>query len=96
MLRDTEILNEILSERHGKAIAKTDLITIHRTQMKPDGLHRTLELANTMAKEIAKTIRENKEDQDSEEEITNPPEEENLQSTEDDLNTPNWSQQQKT
>ena len=85
--RDTEILNEILSERHGKAIAKTDPITIHRTQMKPDGLHLTLESANTMAKEIAKTIRENKEDQESEEEITNPPEEEDPQSTEDDLNT---------
>ena len=85
--RDTEILNEILSECHGNAIARTDPITIHRTQMKPDGLHLTLESANTMAKEIAKTIRENKEDQDSEEEITNPPEEENLQSTEDDLNT---------
>ena len=80
--RDTEILNEILSERHGNAIAKTNPITIHRTQMKPDGLHLTLESANTMAKEIAKTIRENKKDQDSEEEITITPE-----STKDDLNT---------
>ena len=38
--------------------------------MKTDGLHLTLESANTMAKEITKTIRENEEDQDMEEDIT--------------------------
>ena len=54
--KDTEILNEILTERHGTSIARTDAITIHRGQMKPDGLHITSETAEIMAERIAEAI----------------------------------------
>ena len=86
-IRDTEILDEILRECHRHAIAKTDTITIYRTKMKLDGSHLSLESADTMDKEIAKTIRENEGDQDQEQEITINPKEEDFQSIAKDLAT---------
>ena len=54
--RDTNILNEILLERHKNAVAKTDNINIHRGQIRKDGLHLTGESAEIMAENISLTI----------------------------------------
>ena len=54
--RDTDILNEILLERHNNAVARTDNINIHRGQMRKDGLHLTGESAEIMAENISQTI----------------------------------------
>ena len=54
--RDTDILNEILLERHKNAVTKTDNINIHRGQIRKDGLHLTGESAEIMAENISLTI----------------------------------------
>ena len=54
--RDTELINEILLEGHGQTTALADKITLHRTQMKKDGLHLTNESAEIMAEQITEAI----------------------------------------
>ena len=54
--KDTEILNEILLERHGEATARADKITLHRGQMKRDGLHITNESVEIMAESITDAL----------------------------------------
>ena len=53
---DTELINEILLERHGQTTALADKITLHRRQMKKDGLHITNESAEIMAEQITEAI----------------------------------------
>ena len=50
--KDTEILNEILLERHREATARADKITLHWGKMKRDGLHITNESAEIIAESI--------------------------------------------
>ena len=66
--RDTEINNEILLERHGATTAKADKITIHRGQIKSDGIHLTNESAEIMAEQITEAI-EKSNDANAEENI---------------------------
>ena len=54
--RDTELINEILLERHGQTTALADKITLHCRQMKKDGLHLTNESAEIMAEQITEAI----------------------------------------
>ena len=54
--RDSEIINEILTERHGAKVAKTEKITLYRMQMRGDGLHLTNESAEIVAEEITQAI----------------------------------------
>ena len=51
-----ELINEILLERHGQTTALADKITVHRRQMKKDGLHLTNESAEIMAEQITEAI----------------------------------------
>ena len=66
--RDTEIINEILLERHGATTAKADKVTIHRGQIKSDGIHLTNESAEIMAEQITEAI-EKSNDSNAEENI---------------------------
>ena len=54
--RDSEIINEILTERHGAKVAKTEKITLYRAQMRGDGPHLTNESAEIVAEEITQAI----------------------------------------
>ena len=56
--RDTEIINEIIIERHGSKVARTDKISLHRAQMRKDGLHITNESAEIMADELTQVVNE--------------------------------------
>ena len=53
----TDIINAILLERHGMAVASTEAINIHRGQMKKDGLHITNESAEILAEKISEIVR---------------------------------------
>ena len=59
--RDTEIINEILLERHGATTGKADKVTIHRGQIKSDGIHLTNESAEIMAEQIKEAIKKSNE-----------------------------------
>ena len=54
--RETDLLNEVLLERHNDAVATTDAINLHRGQMNRDGLHITNESAEIMAENITSVI----------------------------------------
>ena len=54
--RETDLLNEVLLERHNDAVATTDAISLHRGQMNRDGLHITNESAEIMAENITSVI----------------------------------------
>ena len=54
--RDTELIIEILLERHDQTTALADKITLHRRQMKKDGLHLTNESAEIMGEQITEAI----------------------------------------
>ena len=53
----TDIINAILLERHGMAVASTEAINIHRGQMKKDGLHITNESAEILAEKISEIVK---------------------------------------
>ena len=55
--KSTDIINAILLERHGMAVASTEAINIHRGQMKKDGLHITNESAEILAEKISETVK---------------------------------------
>ena len=52
-----DIINAILLEQHGMAVASTEAINIHRGQMKKDGLHITNESAEILAEKISEIVR---------------------------------------
>ena len=67
----TEIINVILLERYGMAVASADAITIHRGQMKWDGLHITSESAEILVEKIYGTVRRLKTEPTTRENLKN-------------------------
>ena len=69
--RDSEIINGILAERHGTRVAKMEKMSLHRAQIKGDGLHLTNESADIIAEEVAITIQTRMTQQGHNEEMEN-------------------------
>ena len=84
--RDIDIINEILAERHGDAVASTEIISLHRGQIKKDGIHLTNESAEAIAENISTAIQAQRDNETGRESIRITVDSENIELQDTDNN----------